>query len=388
MKSILYILNQRIPTEKAYGIQVVKMCEAFADLGFKVELATPWRQNPIEGDIFTYFNVRNNFKHRVLPGIDFYLPGKFDSVAVNVKSFLSALELFFQTVFSKFDFIYSRDELPLYLLSFFKHDLCFEAHKFSQKKSFFYRRFKKAGVKLITISEGLKKEFEAFGFDSILVAHDGVDLNEFNISKSKEDCRSSLQLPQDKKIIGYVGQLRTMGMEKGIESLIEAYIHLRQSSSNLTMVVVGGSGKDLQAYKNIIKQKVLSEDDILFTGQKEHSMIPMFLKSFDVLTMPFPDTKHYASYMSPLKLFEYMASGRPIIASNLPTVAEVLNSTNAVLVKPGDSEALAQGISEILTNPELAERLSRQALQDAQEYSWKKRAQHIIRFISGAVQIA
>ena len=97
--------------------------------------------------------------------------------------------------------------------------------------------------------------------------------------------------------------------------------------------------------------------------------------------MPFPYNQHYAYYMSPLKMFEYMAAKRPIIASDLPSVCEVLNKENAILVKPDNPESLAQGIKKILEDKELANKMSYQAFSDVENYTWHKRVENILNFI-------
>ena len=77
-----------------------------------------------------------------------------------------------------------------------------------------------------------------------------------------------------------------------------------------------------------------------------------------------------------------MASKRPIVASDLPSIREILNEENAVLVEPNNPEALAEGIKKILQNPELADKISKQAFRDVQNYTWQKRAQKILGFIN------
>jgi glycosyltransferase involved in cell wall biosynthesis len=97
--------------------------------------------------------------------------------------------------------------------------------------------------------------------------------------------------------------------------------------------------------------------------------------------MPFPKTEHYAYYMSPLKLFEYMASKRPIVASDLPSIREILNEQNSVLVEPDNPEKLAEGIKRILADNNFAEKISNQAFQDVQQYTWQKRVEQILGFV-------
>ena len=107
------------------------------------------------------------------------------------------------------------------------------------------------------------------------------------------------------------------------------------------------------------------------------------MKAFNVCAMPFPRNEHYAYHMSPLKLFEYMASKRPIVASDLPSIREILNEESAILVEPGNPKALAEGIKKVLQDEELAKKLAENAHRDVQQYSWEKRAEKILEFMGG-----
>ena len=379
MKSLLYLANQRLPTEKAYGIQITKMCEVFGSLRLNVFLIAPQRFGRIKNNLFEYYGVKSNFKFKKIFSPDFYLPGKLDRLAFYVKNLFSAFILVFYALSYKTDIVYSRDELPLYILSFFKKNLVFEIHKFSAKKMLFYRRFKRLNLKIIALSRGNKNELLRFGFreSNMIIAHDGVDLEDFEMDLSKDQARSRLNLPRDKKLIGYVGQLRTMGMEKGIDILIDS---LRFLDEDIILVLVGGSEEDIGFYKESSKNKNF-DGRVFFSGRIKHDLIPVYLKSFDILTMPFPYNQQYAFYMSPLKLFEYMASKRPIVATDLPAVREVLNEKNSVLVQPGNPEKLAGGIRFLLENQKSSESLASQAFQDVKSYSWQKRAEKILEFV-------
>ncbi len=387
---LIYLANLRLPTEKAYGIQIAKMCEAFAALKFKVEseklkgltveLVAPHRKNKIKDDFFDYYGIKRNFKFKKIWAPDFYLPGTLNQIAFALKSFISALILSFYTLMHKADIIYTRDEWSAYVLSFFKKNVVFEVHKFSRARNPFYKRFIKVGIKAVVISNGLKSDFVSFGFsgDKILVAPDGVDLRKFDISISKEEAREKTNLPLDKKIVMYTGHLFEW---KGADVLLEAARNIEISkyrNGEFLFVFIGGTEHDVKEFR----KKAEGLNNVLILGHKPHRDIPAYLKAADILVLPNSAKEEISSkHTSPLKLFEYMASNRPIVASNLLSIKEILNDENSVLVKPNDPAALAEGIKTVLGDDSLAEDLAKKAFEGIQDYTWQKRAEKIIDFI-------
>ena len=81
-------------------------------------------------------------------------------------------------------------------------------------------------------------------------------------------------------------------------------------------------------------------------------------------------------------MFEYMASKKPIIASNMPSIREILSSENAVLAVPGEASSFVQGITSVINNTELADAITTRAFSDVQNYTWEKRAQKILYFLN------
>ena len=377
MIKLLYLSNLRLPTEKAYGIQIAKMCEAFAKQA-EVELAYPSRKNPIGSDVFDYYSVNRIFKFKKLPAPDIYFSGALDKIAVGLKNFISALILAAYALSRETEVIYSRDELVLYLLSFLKKTLVFEAHRFSLKRARFYNRFKNKGIKLVAISEAIKKDFVEAGFksDKILVAHDGVDLELFDVDVKKDEARHRLNIPRNAKIVMYTGHLFEW---KGADVLLETARHYQLSTINyqLLFVFVGGMEHDIEKFK----QKAKGLNNVLILGHKPNKEIPLFLKAADVLVLPNSASDKISSYTSPLKLFEYMSSKRPIVASKLPSITEILNDRNSVLVKPDDSYELAEGLKKVLEDEKSSYGLASRAFEDVQQYTWQKRAEKIINFI-------
>ena len=107
----------------------------------------------------------------------------------------------------------------------------------------------------------------------------------------------------------------------------------------------------------------------------------------DVLVLPATADHDISAYTSPLKLFEYMAARRPIVASDLPVLQEILqNGENALLFRERDSFDLAQKIKILLAESELSEKLVQRAWERVQQFTWEERANRITRFIqNGAV---
>jgi GxxExxY protein len=383
-----------------------------------VELIIPWRFNPIKEDPFKYYGINttdnhefNNrlpridttdkrglnqwksvvlnprksisFKVTKLPCLDL-IPFGLGKIGFLIQSLSFAKLVCLYLLFRKADIIYSRDELPLFFLSFFKKNIFWEVH--NGILNFAAKRVLKKCKGIIAISQGLKDFYIKNGVepDKILVAPDGVDLEQFKIQNSKFKIREDLGLPQDKKIVLYTGHLYEW---KGATALLQAAKQSQISNlkSKILFVFVGGTKKDVKKFKS----QISNLENIVVIGHRPHQEIPYWLKAADVLVLPNSAKEKISQlYTSPMKLFEYMASARPIVASDLPSLREILNDPstgsgqgNAILVKPDDPGALAEGIMKILENPDLAQKISEKARLDVQNYTWQKRAEKILTFI-------
>lgn len=373
---ILYITNSRMPTEKAHGIQISQMCEAFSKSGVDIELLIPKRINVIKDNIFEYYNVKDRFKVKKIFNIDTIniIKNKFGFIIQSTSFALSVLFFLFRNNYK--GIIYSRDQFSLFLLSFFKRfDLFYEVHNLPKENKRLFKKLLKR-VKFVAISHGLKNKLLEFGVDSkkILVAPDSVDLENFeNIKQNKESLRKELDISQDKKAIMYVGHLYGW---KGADILLQSSKYLPE----YIFYFIGGLPSDIEIFFSQIKEMNVSNVKML--GHKNFKDIPKYLKTADVLVLPNSGKQKISShYTSPMKLFEYMASGVPIVASNLPSICEILNNSNAVLVEADNVQKLAQGIKTILSDDLLYDKISHKALQDIKQYTWKARVKNILEFI-------
>jgi len=376
---ILYIANIRLPTEKAHGIQIMKMCEAFAEHGAEVTLVVPWRFNPITKDPFDYYAVKKIFTITKVPSLDLVSLG---AVGFWIQALSFAEVASWYALFKKSDIIYSRDELVLWFLALLKRNLVWEAHtpRFNAIIASVVRHTRR----IVVISGGLKFFFTEKGVpaESILVAHDGVDMEQF-APIDMTQAREKLHLPRDKKIVGYVGKYKTMGKPKGVDELIEAFATVSEKDSEALLLLVGINEEEKKEVEEKLQRAGLKEESYRVISHVPQYDIPRYLSSTNVLVMNYPDAEHYALYMSPLKLFEYMAAKRPIIATDLPVVREVLNEASALLILPDNTAALASALEEALQNGEAGRARAEEARKEVEKYSWDARAKNILSFSIG-----
>lgn len=348
MNKLIYIANARIPTEKAHGVQIMKMCGAFAGQGIEVELVVPGRKTPIKEDPFKYYGVKDDFKIRKLWCLDAV---KFGRVGFWIEALTFTCAVFCHTLAKGGPDViyYTRDESMAFCLKLLGKKTVWEAHM--GQKNLFVRALIIFKVPLVAISKGLKDLYAKLGvpIDRIAVAPDGVDLDQFDLDISKEKAREKLGLDNNSKLVVYTGSRFSW---KGVDTLEKAGDLL---PNGIEVLIVSG---------------------------KPYTEIPLYLKAADVLVLPNTAKEKISNrYTSPMKLFEYMASGRPIIASDLPSIREVLDESAAYFFEPDRPESLKEVIMEALKDEADSMKRAGNALRRVKEYSWEKRGQKIMNFI-------
>jgi glycosyltransferase involved in cell wall biosynthesis len=366
---ILYIANSRIPTEKAHGIQIMKTCEALTANGAMVELVVPVRKNAIKTDPFIFYSVKKPFQITRLPGIDLVDNGR---IGFMIQTLVFSLKSFFYILrrTDKNDIIFSRDTLPMYFATFVRKHCIWEVHE--RRSGFLVRRLLKKCKKIITITDGLKKLYVKQGAhqEKIAVIADGVDVASFRINENKQAVKGKLKL-HGPKVVMYTGHLYEW---KGVNALAEAATHAPEH----LFVFVGGTDKHIFDFK-----QRYPHPNIRIVGQRPHNEIPLYLRAADVVVLPNSGKYEISSHFtSPLKLFEYMASGTPIVASDLPSLREVLDEETAVLVEPDNALALAKGISKIVGDEDFGNTLAAEAIRRVDKYSWDNRAKEILKLLA------
>ncbi len=385
---LYYIQNSRLPTEKAHGYQIVKMCEAFSKLNNDLILVLPKRKNPIQKTLFDYYKIERNFTVEYIDGYDFFsinlIPQK---ISYYLNEFYFLLLLAFKQTDNRSVCI-TRNPLVAFCLKIKKKFVIYECHDwFNKHKKIALSLLKKVNL-IITTNRYIRNNFLDNAFDpkAVHCIPNGIDLKIFDNNLSNHDARKILagtydnifEKIIDKKIILYTGSYKTMGVEKGIDEVLKALVKIK--TKDVVFLAVGGNIKDIDYYNQIAKQLGVDEKVILL-GRVEQKTLAIMQKAANLLLMPFPNKAHYKYHMTPLKMFEYMASKRPIIASTLPSIKEILNEHNSFLVEPDSINELSKMIDYVLNNATQATLRSDNAFNDVFKYQWTNRAAKIIDLI-------
>ncbi len=363
---ILYLSDSILPSQSANSVHVMKMCEAFAALGHEVVLVG-LNGAKIDRNIFEYYGVRNNFlvKQNRLPKI----PGL----------------LLFHAVYSlliywryKPDFVFGRSFFSVYLCSIFRPSFSFETHNpvntLPSHFQFAFKRIIKSGsmCQLIVISDKLRQiissECPELSLQKIEVLHDGASV--FSNSPEKT---VTLQRGNGALQIGYVGSIQR---GRGVDVLLQIAYELPMMDFH----IVGGSQADV--LRNLNLTQVPS--NVRCYGFVPPSVASVLTQQFDVVVAPYQTNtsvksgKNTSGYMSPLKIFEYMAARKPIVCSDLPVLREVLSEHNSILVPASDVNSWKDAILR-LQDVDLRNKLANQAFQTFEtSFTWTVRAQKIL----------
>ena len=261
--------------------------------------------------------------------------------------------------------------------------LCYFMENFSLKKADL----------IIVVSQPLKEELIKRGIPEkrILVNYNGVDTEEFNPNIDGLEIRKKLNL--ENKII--IGAVSTFGAWHGMPILAQA-IHLIINRIQNTRLrgqakypparagkihfLFIGDGVQRSECELIIKESGM-EDYVTFIGIVSYKEIPKYLAACDILVSShIPNTDGTSFFGSPTKLFEYMAMGKGIVASDLDQIGEVLkDKKTALLVKPGDVNDLSNGIIQLINNKNLRDNLGKNAREEViKNYTWESNVERMM----------
>ncbi|MDX9847990.1 MAG: glycosyltransferase [Tenuifilaceae bacterium] len=377
MQKILFIHHKDILENTANNIQVISMCNAFCRTGCEVTLLIPTSSVRI----ITQDDLEKKIGSKILFNIVCYRQSNFRSVTIStiISLFLFTKKKGNRKLITMFDIVFTRHQIPYLIFRRKAKSICLELHNNhfykSQTLDYFFRKvvFQKYFLNktlFIAISKNLKAYWkEHFLNINVLSLHDGFDEVVFKNLITRNDARTDLNLQKNKKIVSYIGSLY---LDREVDVIIELAKHFPSAC----FIVAGGPNENAIYYSKIASENAVN--NIHFPGHLPYSLVPKYLFSSDVLLALWSSKVPTIKYCSPLKIFEYMASGRIIVAHAYPTIKEVLtDGVDSLLVNPGDFEDLRKKVKVALNLEDQS--LGLCAREKAFSiYTWQERAKQII----------
>lgn len=376
---IAYIANSRFPSEKAQSDQVMAMCSAFVEHGHEVMLYVPDRKPVMAEDPFTYYGKTKTFGFERVPCFDTLRWPWLGNIALWIQTYTFIRSLGSRLQAFKPDVVYSREPY-VFAFGHIPGKSVWESHALHHSR--WAKRFLRALDAIVTLTNASKERLVTSGFaaDCILVESDAVDPGMFEDMPSRDEARGSLGIASGTFVFLYTGKFLTMNMNKGLDEAIEAVGALRKRGRDVRLMAVGGSEHDMEHYASS-----KDRDGVTLLPHVPQKELKRYYAAADALLMPFPYTEHYAYYMSPLKLFEYLRTRLPIIVTDLPSVREVVDERSAFIAKPGDVPSLIEQMERIMDRPGETSRRAEAAYEMSGRYTWYERARRIMNWIEQRV---
>ncbi|MEW5871978.1 MAG: glycosyltransferase [Chloroflexota bacterium] len=385
---IAVVAPTEIPARRANTLQVMKMTQEFCALGHLVRLAAPTAQPAASRGKHSWQSLAHHYGLQHTFEIDWL------AAHPRLRRYDFSLRAVRWARSWQAELLYTRLPQVAALASTLNMPTIFEIHDLPQGTVapwLFHRFLRGPGARrLVVITRSLANDLAArFAAPAkppfTLIAPDGVDLDRYahipsplaarqRLSRG-EQISSAIPIPPDRFTAGYTGHLYP-GRGSGL------LLQLSAQLPTITFLIVGGEPQEVARLKAQAQAQNL--ENVHFTGFVPNAELPLYQAACDVLLMPYQ--QHVAAssggdiarYLSPMKMFEYLACQRAILSSDLPVLQEVLNSNNAILLSMHDPQAWIQALQRLQSDPALTERLATQARQTAQRYTWAARAALIL----------
>jgi glycosyltransferase involved in cell wall biosynthesis len=354
----------------------MKVCQAFIDLGHSVRLWLPGRTpNTNWRDLSQHYGIRDRFPIRWL------------RTARRLRRYDFCLFAVVEAALWKADLLYQWPLQGAALSSRLGLPTALEIHDLPGGRfgPWLFRQFLSGSGsrRLIPITEALRawlaREYKvSLEAPFVMVSPLGVDLERYTDLPTTEEARRELGL-EEAFTVGYTGHLYP---GRGIDLLME----LARRNPNMRFLWAGGEEAAIERWTERLSSAGVKNVRLL--GFVNNTQLPMVQAACDVLMMPHERRVSssgggdIARFTSPMKMFEYLSSGRAILASDLPVLREVLNDGNAILIAPEDVEAWNDALRSLAVNEERRQALATQARIDVARYTWVERARRSLEGLS------
>ncbi len=381
---IAYCTNVRLPSERAHGHQIAKVTSALKDMGHEIEIFAPYRKNVIDQSLESYYGIASAIRLHHLGSTDgiaaWWAPG---IIGLKLTTYLFGknLRAVLKSRLKDFDFIYTRTPELLSAVTGVGVPVILELHRIPRIGRRRFLRLLRSCKIIVALTSPMRQALIEMGVSDVpvIVEGDGVDLHDFEALPSAGDTRISLGVPEKTPLIVYVGQLKSMGLSKGIPELVAALEILHDRGLEFRAVIAGGPESEKEKFAASMSDSL--KPLVNFTGHIARLKIPTLLTAADILVYPAPKSEHvfYTRDTSPLKLFEYMAAGKPIVAADLPPLHDAVDPSMVTFCEAGSGESLAQAILTVLNHHEESVKKAKIARAHVEQFTWEKRMERILK---------
>ena len=383
---ILYITLENLSLHKGSVVHVREIIAGLRKLGHQVGLIACAWNNFEEADSFYNLHKFSGIKRQ---------PYIISSVI---------LFIYLLKVLPKYDIIFARDYhtviIALLPRIIFKKKLVFEINGlaneeqklkidsiFNRMLSFFIQKAEKVATKYsdrivsVTpqIASYLVRQFYC-PEDKVEVISNGVNTRIFHPIQDEAsllEWRRKFGIEREEKVVAFVGNLAPW---QGVEYLVQVAPLLISTVENIKFMIIGNGilRKGLEAE---VKRLGVSRH-FLFTGMVHYKQIPLYINIADIGVAPFISQRNRQTGVSPLKVFEYMACGKPVVASRIEGLEFIEAEGAGLLVEPEDLISLETALFELLKDPQKREGMGRRGLQIVKDrFSWDSAALRIEKIL-------
>ncbi len=354
---VIYIAETSLTNKSAYSHHVIKMCDAFIKLENEVTIITSKKNSNLSlKKIRKDFALKGKTSFKILYFTNLNFENFFTRILFGIRT-----SIFLKH--NKADLILSRSIMTSFILTLFKTHHFLEIHSELKSISKFiminlnYIKSKYI-IKKILISKALNKVFY-FNKDEVLILHDGVDINNFKKPKVTNSIKNAT----------YIGSFYK---GRGLEIILKLAKRFKKINFNLY-------GDKTNTFHTNLK-------NVRIFNFKPYKKIPSILSKSDLLLMPYANNVsvrsnnlNTANYCSPLKMFDYLASGKIIISSKLDGICEVLkHKKNSLIVKRYNIRNWMDVLRNVIKKKYPLRKIQKNAFLTSKNYTWEKRALKII----------
>ena len=386
---LVLVANARMPSERAQSLQVAQCAAAYERAGTRTTLLYAVRRRapplPAGQDLWDFYGVPAGKRpsSRAIACVDWidrvpralqYAPARLQEQSFARNAARAVLREFPGAR------VLSREvECAVTLVRSGLEDVFLEIHRVpgGRLRRGWLQESARSVRGILAISGGVRDDLAALGVEpgKIRVEPDGFEPSRFAGLPGKTAAREALGLPREVPLAVYTGGLLEW---KGVEILVDA----ARALPSVYFVIAGGMEADVRK----LRARAGGLANVRIDGFQPPARVPLYLAAGDVAVVPNRSKPAIsARHTSPLKVFEAMAAGIALVASDLPSLREILaDGEDALLVAPDDPEALARGVERLAGDADLRGRISARLAARAEAYAWDSRARRVIDWMETA----